>query len=264
MVATKAAKAPAAAKGAGEKAKKKPRFNPEISVGVYLYSKNRMAAKKQKYKFVKKTTPKTVKPKKVYSVVKPIGGEKNGGTRVVLLKKRPNYYPTADAIRKKYIKSKKVHTPKTRASLIPGTICIVLAGRHAGKRVVLMKVLKSGLCCVNGPFAINGCPLRRVHPNFLIATQTKLDISSVTLPEKINDDYFKRQRVKRAKKEEGEIFAKKAEKYTPSEERKSDQDAVDKQMLAIIKKHPEKKMLASYLRNMFGLRSNQYPHRLKF
>lgn len=53
--------------------------------------------------------------------------------------------------------------------------------------------------------------MRRVHPNFLIATSTKVDISSVKLPEKLNDDYFKRKREKRAKKEEGEIFAKKAE-----------------------------------------------------
>jgi large subunit ribosomal protein L6e len=45
----------------------------------------------------------------------------------------------------------------------------------------------------------------------VIATSTKLDISSVKLPENINDKYFKRKRQKRAKKAEGDIFNTKKE-----------------------------------------------------
>ena len=119
-------------------------------------------------------------------------------------------------------------------------------------------------CFFSGPFLINACPLRRMSQNYVIATSTKIDISSVKLPAQMNDEYFKRKRDKRAKKEEGDIFTKKSEKYVPSEQRKADQKNVDKQLIAAIKKSGEKKMLFTYLSAMFGLRSSQYPHRLKF
>jgi large subunit ribosomal protein L6e len=45
----------------------------------------------------------------------------------------------------------------------------------------------------------------------VIATSTKLDISGVKLPESISDKYFKRNRQKRAKKAEGDIFNTKKE-----------------------------------------------------
>ena len=62
-----------------------------------------------------------------------------------------------------------------------------------------------------GPFKINACPLRRISQNFVIATSTKLDISSVKLPATVNDKYFKRSKQKRAKKVEGDIFSTKKE-----------------------------------------------------
>lgn len=49
-----------------------------------------------------------------------------------------------------------------------------------------------------------------------------------------------------------------------TEQRKTDQKAVDKQVLAAIKKRPDRKLVYAYLSAMFGLRSSQYPHRMKF
>ncbi|PNF19750.1 hypothetical protein B7P43_G14752 [Cryptotermes secundus] len=258
-----ASKAPA--KGGAEKKKPgKPR-NYDLGNGVYRFSRSRMYHKKALYKFIGKKTEKKVKPVKPLTIEKKIGGEKNGETRIVLLRKRRNYYPTADKIKPHH--SKKLfsqHKRYTRPTLTPGTICILLAGPHKGKRVVLLKVLASGLLLVTGPFKINACPLRRISQNFVIATSTKLDISGVKLPDTINDKYFRRNRQKRAKKAEGDIFNTKKEAYKPSDQRKADQQAVDKQIIEVIRKHPEKKHIFAYFSAMFGLRSSQYPHRMKF
>ncbi|KAG8035337.1 hypothetical protein G9C98_006783 [Cotesia typhae] len=260
------AKTPAKPAASATPAKKagKPR-NYDLGNGVYRFSRTRMFHKKALWKFLDKKTPKTVKPKKPLTIEKKINGEKNGGTRIVRLQKRRANYPTVDPVTVHHAKKAfREHTRYTRPSLVPGTVLILLAGRHKGKRVVLLKVFKSGLLLVTGPFLINACPMRRVSQNYVIATSTRLDMKNVQVPEKLDDAYFKRKREKRAKKEEGDIFTKKAEEYKASDERKADQKVVDKMVIGAIKAHPEKKMLFTYLSAMFGLRSSQYPHRMNF
>ncbi|KAL3272250.1 hypothetical protein HHI36_022732 [Cryptolaemus montrouzieri] len=242
----------------------KPR-NYDLGNGVLRFSRSKMYHKKALYKFVGKkvaATKKTIKPR---VIEKQIGGDKNGGKRYVLVKKRRNYYPTQDKIRPRPAKKCfKQHTRTLRPSLTPGTILILLAGSHKGKRVVLLKQLYSGLLLVTGPFGVNGCPLRRISQRYVIGTRTKIDLSAVKLPENLTDEYFKRDRKKRAKKEEGDIFQTKKEGYKVSEQRKADQKTVDKQIHEAIRKHPDRKVLLAYLSAMFGLKSSQYPHRLQF
>lgn len=94
-----------------------------------------------------------VQIKRLSHVEKEVGGEKNGGKRLVLVKKRRNYYPTAERIQKRPSKGLfSRHKRNTRPSLTPGTVLILVAGVHRGKRVVLLKTLKTGLLLVTGEF----------------------------------------------------------------------------------------------------------------
>jgi large subunit ribosomal protein L6e len=199
-------------------------------------------------------------------VVKQIGGEKNGGTRKVAVKRTSRFYPTEEKPwrLRKHVKPFSQHKRYLRASITPGTVLIVLAGKHKGKRVVFLKQLSSGLLLVTGPYHLNGCPLRRINQIYVIATKTKLDVSAVKLGDHLNDEYFRRKQLKKPRHAEGEIFDTKKEVYAVSDDRKKDQVDVDTQVLSVVRAHKDKKFLFGYLGALFSLKTKDYPHKMIF
>lgn len=137
---------------------------------------------------------------------------------------------------------------------------IILAGRFRGKRCVCLKKLESGLLLVSGPYKINGVPLRRVNPAYVIATSTKIDVSSVDVSG-IDDKYFSRKNDPPKEKEE-EFFETDAPKpAVVSGQRKADQKKVDDALLKVV---AGVDMLEGYLAAHFTLTSNDKPHEMKF
>merc|ERR1712139_141674 len=165
-----------------------------------------------------------------------IGGKQNGGKRTIA-PKASRFYP-ADDVPRKLANSKRAKPTKIRASITPGTVLILLAGRFRGKRVVFLKQLASGMLLV-----------------------TKLDISGVTVDGKFNDAYFRRPVKVAKKKTEDEFFASEESKPELSAERKEDQKKVDSALLAIVKKTDSMK---AYLNARFSLTNGMAPHELVF
>ncbi|KAI7869187.1 ribosomal protein L6e-domain-containing protein [Spinellus fusiger] len=184
-----------------------------------------------------------------------VKGAKNGSKRTVPAKKANRFYPAEDVPQPK--KSRKVSKiGGLRASITPGTVVILLAGRHRGKRVVALKQLDSGLLLVTGPFKVNGVPLRRVNQAYVIATSTKIDVSALTLDAKFNDAYFKKSGAAKNK-----AFLAGEEKAAFPESKAADQKLVDKVILEAAAKTP---LLRHYLSSTFGLTKGQFPHAMQF
>jgi large subunit ribosomal protein L6e len=61
---------------------------------------------------------------------------------------------------------------------------------------------------VTGPFKINGVPLRRINPAYVIATSTKVDLSKASdlSLDKFDESYFKVKKDKKTKSSEEEFF----------------------------------------------------------
>ena len=171
----------------------------------------------------------------------------------------PKYYPAEDVFLPK--KSRKVAKPtKLRPSLTPGTVCIILAGRFRGKRVVALKQIDDTVL-ISGPFKINGVPLRRVNPAYLIATSTKLELPSALSLEKFDTQYFAREKSAKSEKSEADLFGEDKQKKAPAASRVEDQKTVDKSLITAIKAVPE---LKSYLAASFSLSKGDRPHLMKF
>ncbi|ETN58373.1 60S ribosomal protein L6 [Anopheles darlingi] len=266
-MAPKDPKAAAPAKAAKKGKKNRVIKNYFLADGVRRFAPGKLHQRRKMFQLKNVKSKKTVKPKVAITVVKKIGGAKNGGERTVLLKKNKRSMPTKRYVKKRPARSCfRNHKRNTRRTLRKGKVLILVAGRHKGKRVVLLKVLSSGLLLVTGPFEVNACPLRRISQNYVIATKTSVDLKSFEVPKHINDRYFRRvlEKKKKDPRVERDIFAKKEFKYVPSEQRKADQKEVDAAVLKAIKGHKEGPTVLRYLKSMFSLRSNQYPHRMRF
>jgi len=169
-------------------------------------------------------------------------------------------------------KEKKIpKLPALRKSLQPGTIVIILAGRFAGCRAVFLKRLDSGLLLVSGPYKYNGVPLRRINAAYVIATSTKVDVSSVDVSA-VTDATFKKAKTALKRKGAARFFATnglarklkkdKIRKQCPIDAARVElQKKVDESLIAACEKVDE---LPSYLHATFSLRAGQYPHNMKF
>nr|CUU99813.1 hypothetical transcript [Hymenolepis microstoma] len=119
--------------------------------------------------------------------------------------------------------SKAIQRWKLRKSLQRvGTVVILLAGRHR----------------------VNGIPIRRVHPDYVIATKTVIKMDKIRLP--------------------GRMQTPDRKTYVLKDERKEDQKLIDKRVIAAIKQTKTAKMLFAYLRSQFSLSRTDRPHKMVF
>nr|GMD92961.1 60S ribosomal protein L6-like [Ipomoea batatas] len=199
------------AMAASQQKKKSPR-NPELIRGVGKYSRSKIYHRRGLW---------AIKAKNGGAF--PRHDKKPAAAAAV--EKPPKFYP-ADDVKKPLVNKHKPKPAKLRASITPGTVLIILAGRFKGKRVVFLKQLPSGLLLVTGPFKINGVPLRRVNQAYVIGTSTKVD-----------------------------------EKNVISQEKKDEQKAVDAALIKAIEAVPD---LKAYLGARFSLKAGMKPHELVF
>jgi len=176
------------------------------------------------------------------------------------VKKEAKFYAADDVASPLPSRKSNHKLARLRASITPGTVLILLAGRFRGKRVVFLKQLPSGLLLVTGPYKVNGVPLRRVNQAYVIATSTKIDLGKVDL-NNLTDDFFKRATKEKSKKDANEFFKEDKKSNVVSEARKSEQKRVD---AVVLPKVQAVKNLKHYLNAKFSLTENLLPHNLKF
>merc|ERR1711967_100465 len=169
-------------------------------------------------------------------------------------KKTPRFYPTED--KKVKLTNSRANNKQTKlkASLVPGAVVILLAGRFKGKRAVFLKQLDSGLCLITGPFKVNGIPLRRVPQSYVIGTSTVVDVSGADTSA-VNDALFKKP--KSAKKKADGPFSEDEAKKPLDDAAKALQAKVD----GGVKLDDD---LKGYLKSKFGLSRADVPHEMSF
>ena len=141
-----------------------------------------------------------------------------------------------------------------------------MSGTHRGRRVVVLKSFVSGKLLVTGPYAVNGVPLKRVNPAYVIATSTKVPLDGVNA--NVDDAWFRKQKTwtQAQLKNASEARLKRVEQSKQAESQwkanaKTTQKQVDTKLLENIKKIEN---LRGYLETRFTLFNNTRPHVLKF
>eukprot|EP00178_Gracilaria_changii_P018260 TRINITY_DN52066_c0_g1_i1.p1 TRINITY_DN52066_c0_g1~~TRINITY_DN52066_c0_g1_i1.p1 ORF type:complete len:233 (-),score=35.72 TRINITY_DN52066_c0_g1_i1:10-708(-) len=220
----------------------------QLGSGVSRYSGASRFSRKGVWKIAKDKRVLKKVAKKAIEKVSKAQTKKFRGKEVKVLpnsEKGPAFYPSVD-VKVPIWRGKKhqQNAARLRQTIVPGTVLILLTGKHRGTRVIFLKQLESGNLLVTGPYKFNGVPLKRVNQRYVIATSTKVDISGVKLSDKLTDDFF---------------GTKKGEKVDSS--RVQEQAQVDEQLKSVVSSTP---FLADYLRNRFSLRRDQPPHTLKF
>jgi len=228
--------------------------NSVLAPGVNRFSRSSTYSKKMLYKRKHSTITAAAKTAPAFKVVD-VKGAKNGGKRTLPAQKASRFYPAEDVPQPK-VSRKAPSTTPIRKTITPGTVLILLAGRYRGKRVVFLKQLESGLLLVSGPFKVNGVPLRRVNQAYVIATSTKLDVSTVKT-DSINDAFFK----KSAKTEKAFLEGADKKKAPLAESKIATQKTIDSAILAAAKKEAH---LVAYLKTSFSLSKGQFPHNMQF
>ncbi|VWU50490.1 60S ribosomal protein L6-2, putative [Hepatocystis sp. ex Piliocolobus tephrosceles] len=232
------------------------------------------AVKRRRNKTVKKSpVAEGTKFYRIKGVVKELVPVK---ARKLIAKK---YYGKKLASKKKYVVKR-----KQRKSIEVGKVAIILTGNHMGKRCIITKVLDSGLLAVVGPYKINGVPLKRVDPRYIVVTSTNIfnlkDFSAVKedflkLTEKVDDSIFitsrdlKNKKKKLMKNKKDALFMsnvldhlKKLAKEDPTFiKQKAINEEISNLITPAIKQN---KIFTKYIKSRFTLRNNMALHKLKF
>jgi large subunit ribosomal protein L6e len=190
-----------------------------------------------------------------------------GGAPKRRLRNKDNTWYPADDEKKRFVRANTKPQPSAgRKSIQAGSIVILLSGPHRGRRVVVLNKLASGNLLITGPYAINGVPLGRVNPAYVLSTSSKVSLDGVNV--NVNDSFFKKSTrfTKNELKNASEHRLKQVEEGKAAEgkfkeELKAAQKAVDGKLLDNIKKVEH---LKGYLGTRFTLSNGSRPHELKF
>jgi large subunit ribosomal protein L6e len=190
-----------------------------------------------------------------------------GGAPQRRLRNKDNTWYPADDEKKRFARANtKPHPSAGRKSVQAGSVVILLSGPHRGRRVVVLNKLASGNLLITGPYAVNGVPLGRVNPAYVLSTSTKVSLDGVNV--NVDDSFFKKStrfsknELKHASEHRlKQVEAGKAAEGKFKEELKAAQKAVDGKLLENIKKVEH---LRGYLGTRFTLTNGSRPHELRF